>query len=136
MERDVERESGVEGCSGADAVAFRALGSSNLESCEVAGECAPHHGCPAVFLPILVSLRLELHKCEATLLMQLGIVLHGQCMHSGLQGLEWMHAEHGLAHLNMKPWHLCSLVLYCMISACMVGYKGLSGCTPSMVLCT
>src|SRR6266481_726995 len=41
VERDAERESGVEGCSGADGVAFRALGSSNLESCEAAGEGEP-----------------------------------------------------------------------------------------------
>src|SRR6266481_5407462 len=41
VERDAERESGVEGCSGADGVAFRVLGSSNLESCEAAGEWEP-----------------------------------------------------------------------------------------------
>src|SRR6266481_9524593 len=41
VERDTERESGVEGCSGADAVAFRALGSSNLELCKAAAEGEP-----------------------------------------------------------------------------------------------
>ena len=41
VERDAERESGVKGCSGADGVVFRALGSSNLESCEAAGEGEP-----------------------------------------------------------------------------------------------
>jgi len=39
---------------------------------------------------------LELRKCEATVLAQLGIVLHSWCMHSGPQGLEWLHTEHGL----------------------------------------
>src|SRR6266481_6246987 len=41
VERDAERESGVKGCSGADGVVFRALGSSNLESCKAAGEGEP-----------------------------------------------------------------------------------------------
>src|SRR6266481_1899897 len=41
VERDAERESGVKGCSGADAVAFRALGSSNLELCKAVGEGEP-----------------------------------------------------------------------------------------------
>jgi len=31
-------ETGVDGCSGADAVALREAGSSNLESCEVEGD--------------------------------------------------------------------------------------------------
>ena len=42
---------------------------------------------------------LELRKCEATVLAQLGIVLHSQSMHSGSQGLEWTHAKCSLAHL-------------------------------------
>lgn len=38
VERDAATEMGVEGCSGAEAVAFRAFGSSNRESCELTGE--------------------------------------------------------------------------------------------------
>jgi hypothetical protein len=38
VEREAATEIGIEGCSGAEAVAFRALVSSKRESCELAGD--------------------------------------------------------------------------------------------------